>query len=192
MIYHCFLQVQVQLQQATGSALGVAVTPAAISRSSSRSPTRRSPTKHRPFHLSGSPWKSLPADSAQPGHFQNTPVASSQTAAARKGRAGSTSPNRTAGRSKLSVSPQKRAATSNGRQPKASSPVKGQAEGQADRQGRSGAAREDAAAGQSNPGVMSFGTYQGVSYSSFTPEVPENPSGMTADDNDDDDGESPI
>ncbi len=143
-----FMQVQFQLQQTMG---GSAVAPIS-GRSASKSPARRSPTKHRPFHLSDSPWKSSPSDTAPVGNSQTLPAANRQSASPRKGR----SPSRTKGLSAKGASPVKKQAERRSRQTE----------------------RQSAAAGAGNsrsaysPGVMSFGSYGGVAFSSFAPAMP--------------------
>lgn len=121
-------------------------------RSASMSPARRSPTKHRPFRLSDSPWKSSPSDTAPVGNSQTLPAANRQSASPRKGR----SPSRTKG---LSA--------------KEASPVKKQAERRSHKTERQSPA---AGVGDSRsaycPEVMSFGTYGGIAFSSFTPTMP--------------------
>ncbi len=142
------IQVQFQLQQTMG---GSAVAPLS-GRSASKSPARRSPTKHRPFHLSNSPWKTSPSDTAPIGNSQTLPAANRQPASPRKGQ----SPSRTKG---LAA--------------KGASPVKKQAERrshQAERQSPAGGAGTSQSA--YNPGAMSFGSYGGVAFSSFAPATP--------------------
>lgn len=142
------IQVQFQLQQTMG---GSVVAPLS-GRSASRSPARRSPTKHRPFHLSDSPWKSSPSDTAPMSNSQTLPAASRQPASPRKGR----SPSRAKG---LAA--------------KGASPVKKQAERRSHQTERQNAA---AGAGTSrsaySPEVMSFGSYGGIAFSSFAPAMP--------------------
>ncbi|KAL0054000.1 hypothetical protein WJX82_002103 [Trebouxia sp. C0006] len=141
-------QVQFQLQQTMG---GSVVAPLS-GRSASRSPARRSPTKHRPFHLSDSPWKSSPSDTAPMSNSQTLPAASRQPASPRKGQ----SPSRAKG---LAA--------------KGASPVKKQAERRSHQTERQNAA---AGAGTSrsaySPEVMSFGSYGGIAFSSFAPAMP--------------------
>ena len=175
------LQVQFQLQQALGSSGGLPPTPTAR-----KSPTRRSPTKHRPFHLSDSPWKH---DSAQLGQSGNQPSApspaASQAASPRRGRSASKSPIRTARSQKVSASPEKQPTSSKGRSKGA--PATKLAERQPERQRSSPAHGQGGVAGLGSRAVMSFGTYGGVAFSSFMPEVPAGSSDMVADD---EDGES--
>ena len=164
--------------------------PASVVHSSSKPPSRRSPTKHRPFHLSDSPWKSLPADSAQLGQSHNLPSAPAERFSPRRGRSASKAPIRAARSRPVSGSPEKHGSiTSKGKQSRGGSPVKRQAERQAEGQGgpSAGADRNGGAAVQQNAGTMSFGSYAGVSFSSFTPEMPAQESNMAADD---EDGES--
>lgn len=143
-----FIQVQFQLQQTMG---GSAVAPIS-GRSASKSPARRSPTKHRPFHLSDSPWKSSPSDTAPVGNSQTLPAASRKSASPQKGR----SPSRTTGLSAKGISPVKKQAGTQNHQTE----------------------RQSAAAGPGtnqktySPGVMSFGSYGGVAFSSFAPAMP--------------------
>ncbi|KAL0018438.1 hypothetical protein WJX77_007588 [Trebouxia sp. C0004] len=141
-------QVQFQLQQTMG---GSAAAPTS-GRSASKSPARRSPTKHRPFHLSDSPWKSSSSDTAPVGNSQTLPAANWQSASPRKGR----SPSRTKGLSAKGASPVKKQAERRSHQTERQSPAAGV--------GTSRAAY--------NPGVMSFGSYGGVAFSSFAPAMP--------------------
>ncbi len=121
-------------------------------RSAFKSPARRSPTKHRPFHLSDSPWKSSPSDTASMGNSQTVPAADRQPASPQKGR----SPSRAKG---LSA--------------KGASPVKKQAERRSHQNERqSAAAGAGASRSADSPGVMSFGSYGGVAFSSFAPAMP--------------------
>ncbi|DBA73888.1 TPA: hypothetical protein ACH3X2_009539 [Trebouxia sp. C0005] len=142
------VRVQFQLQQTMG---GSAVAPIS-GRSASKSPARRSPTKHRPFHLSDSPWKSSPSDTAPVGNSQTLPAASRKSASPQKGR----SPSRTTGLSAKGISPVKKQAGTQNHQTE----------------------RQSAAAGPGtnqktySPGVMSFGSYGGVAFSSFAPAMP--------------------
>ena len=179
------LQVQFQLQQAMGSSGGLAVIPTGLS--GPKSPTRRSPTKHKPFHLSDSPWK---RDSTQLGQSGKAPLAAaqaaSQAASPRRGRSASKSPIRTARSQKVAASLEKQPMSSKGR-PKGATSGTRQAERQPERQTSSPANGQGGAAGVGSPGLMSFGTYGGVAFSSFTPEVPSGLSGMA---DDDEDGES--
>ena len=177
-----------------------------IPRSSSKSPSRRSPTKHRPFHLSDSPWKSLPAGSAQLGHSQNLPSAPAEATSPSRSRSASKALTRAARSRTVSGSPEKQGSgvsgLSKGKQSRGGSPVKrqaerqaeGQAERQAEGQGRPKASsdRKGGAVGQGDAGAMSFGTYGGVSFSSFTPEMPVDASGMAADDEDGESYSTPI
>ncbi|DBB04488.1 TPA: hypothetical protein ACH3X1_012586 [Trebouxia sp. C0004] len=145
---HQASNVQFQLQQTMG---GSAAAPTS-GRSASKSPARRSPTKHRPFHLSDSPWKSSSSDTAPVGNSQTLPAANWQSASPRKGR----SPSRTKGLSAKGASPVKKQAERRSHQTERQSPAAGV--------GTSRAAY--------NPGVMSFGSYGGVAFSSFAPAMP--------------------
>ena len=179
-----YLQVQFQLQQALGSSSGLPPTPTA--RSGSKSPTRRSPTKHKPFHLSDSPWKRDSTQLGQPGNQPSAPFpAASQAASPRRGRPTSKLPIRTARSQKVSASPEKRPTSSKGRSKGA--PATRPAERQPERQRSSPAHGQGGVAGLGSRAVMSFGTYGGVAFSSFTPEAPAGSSHMEADD---EDGES--
>lgn len=137
--------------------------------------------------MSESNWK---RDSAQLGQSGNMAPARSQAASPSRGRAASKSPVRTARSSKASASPAKQPAglpiSPKGR-PKGSPSATRQFERQADRQGSHLADGQDHAAGLASSGVMSYGTYGGVSFSSFTPEMPAGSSGKVANE---DDGES--
>ena len=177
-----YLQVQFQLQQASGSSDGLTPTPPA--RSGSKSPTRRSPTKHRPFHLSDSPWKRESAQLGQSGILPLAPPpAASLAASPRRGRSTSKSPIRTARSQKASASPEKQPTSSKGRSKGAL------ATRQPERQRSSPAHGQGNATGTGSHGVMSFGMYGGVAFSSFTPDAPAGSSDTVADD---DDGESPA
>ena len=130
---------------------GSAVAPMS-GRSASKSPARRSPTKHRPFHLSNSPWKNSTNDTAPVGNSHTLPAANRQPASPRKGQ----SPTRTKGLAAKGASPVKKQAERRSQQTERQSPVAG--------------------AGNSwssySPGVMSFGSYGGVAFSSFAPAMP--------------------
>lgn len=187
--YNGLLQVQFQLQQqALGSSAGLTPTPTA--RSGSKSPTRRSPTKHRPFHLSDSPWKRDSAQLGQSGKLPSAPApAASQATSPRRGRSASKSPVRTARSLKAPASPEKQPTSSKGRSKGASGSSR-EPERQPDRQSSSPAAHgQGRGAGWGSPGVMSFGTYRGVAFSSFTPEMPEGSSDMV---DEEEDGESAL
>lgn len=181
---------QFQLQQALGSSAGLTPTPTA--RSGSKSPTRRSPTKHRPFHLSDSPWKRDSAQLGQSGKVPSAPApatsqAASQAASPRRGRSASKSPVRTARSLKAPASPEKQQPTSSkGRLKGAAGST--EPKRQAERQSSSPAVNgQGGVAGWGNPGVMSFGSYGGVAFSSFTPELPAGSPDMV---DEEEDGES--
>ena len=181
----CYLQVQFQLQQAMCSSGGMG--PAATGRSASRSPTRPSPTRHKPFNLSDSPRKT---DSFQLGQSGNLALAPSQAASQlspRRGRAASKSPVRTAKSHKVPASPVKQAVgmpTSPKARSKGAASTTRQPERQVDRQASQVAGGQGDAAGPGGSGLMSFGTYGGVSFSSFAPEMPAGSSAIVADDED--------
>lgn len=185
------VQVQFQLQQAMGSSSGMGPTP--TGRSASKSPTRRSPTRPKPFRLSDSPRN---RESSQLGLSGNVAPAPSQAASQvspRRDRAASKSPVRTARPHKVPASPTKQAvglATSPKGRSKGAHSATRQPDRQVDRQASQLAGGQDDAAGPGSSCVMSFGMYGSVSFSSFTPEVPADSSGMVADD--DDNGESRL
>jgi len=177
------LQVQFQLQQTVGGSGGAAPT---LGRSTSRPPSRRSPTKHRTFQLSDSPWKSLPAGVAPLGQSQAMPSASGLPASPRKSRTPSKSPIRTARSEKVASSPDRQPIGSpkgaKAAPTKGNSPLKRPAERQSSNaEGQSG----EGSQGRHSPDVMSFGSYGGVAFSSFAPAVPAGTSdatGMAAED----------
>lgn len=192
MIYVDTVQVQLQLQQATGSS---AVVPK-LGRLNSKSPARRGLTKHRPFHLSESPWTSLSSGSAPLGHSQALPSAPGSPSSLRNTRPLSETPIRTArserfASDKQATASQKKAKESqvNGR-----SPNKRLAERQSGRVERqnvlsvSSTADEGSQRGHS-PDVMSFGSYGGVSFSSFAPALPTDAAGAAGLGTEEDNGE---